>query len=245
MNPTNMRVATWNLERPKLRGWLKNPCIIEKIKEVDADVWILTETNAAITPGDDYFSVATLPVHNYHSLGENFTTIWSRFRMQRKIITFDPEFSVCVEIESPLGPMIVYGTIITYANDKGPDGKSRRWEEHRKSILRHSEDWKRIRSEYTDHHFVVGGDFNQSRDGSGWYEDKDSVELLTNALQKSSLVCITEEKTKLKTRSSIDHICVSEGLVADFSVWEGTTDGNQKLSDHNGVLVDLRLENVS
>ena len=46
---------------------------------------------------------------------------------------------------------------------------------------------------------------------------------------------------KLKSRASIDHICISEELIADFSVWEGTTVDNQKMSDHNGLLVDLRL----
>jgi len=242
MNIPNMLIATWNLERPKLRGWARNPRIMDKIKEVEADVWILTETNAAINPGDLYFSLATLPIPKYHSLGENFTTIWTTSRLIRKIQTFDPEFAVCVEIESPLGPMIVYGTIITYANDRGPNNNSKRWQEHQKSILKHSEDWQRIRSEFPDHHFIVGGDFNQSRDGSGWYEDAESVQLLTNALKQSSLVCVTEKNTKLVSRSSIDHICISEGMIADFSVWEGTADDNQKMSDHNGVMVDLRLE---
>lgn len=245
MNAPNMRIATWNLERPRLQGWIKNPRIIDKINEVNADLWILTETNASIVPSDEYFSVATLPVQNYHSLGENFTTIWTKLRLIRKIQTFDPEFAVCVEIESPIGPMIIYGTIITYANDRGPNNNSKRWQEHRKSILKHSEDWQRIRSKFPDHHFIVGGDFNQSRDGSGWYEDAESVQLLTNALKQSSLVCVTEEKTKLKNRASIDHICISKGLTADFSVWEGTTDDNQKMSDHNGVLVDLRLDDIS
>jgi len=44
------RIATWNLERPKLNGWKKNPLIQEKINEIDADIWILTETNASIAP---------------------------------------------------------------------------------------------------------------------------------------------------------------------------------------------------
>lgn len=246
MNATHIRIATWNLERPKLRGWTKNPRIMDKIKEVNADVWILTETNAAITPGDEYFSAATLPVPIYHSLGENFTTIWSRLKLVRKIPTFHPDMAICVEIESPFGQMIVYGTIITYANDRGPKGNSKRWKEHRKSILRHSDDWYLIRNQFPDHHFVAGGDFNQSRDGSGWYEDKKSVQLLTDGLQRSSLICVTEDDVrkngKLKRRASIDHICVSEGLTADFSVWEGANDDNQKMSDHNGVMVDLRLE---
>jgi len=133
---------------------------------------------------------------------------------------------------------------ITYANDRGPKNISKRWVEHRKSILKHSENWQRIRTDYPDRHFVVGGDFNQSRDGSGWYEDAESVQLLTDALQKSSLTCVTDldvrKEGMLESRASIDHICLSEGLEADFSVWEGSTSDNLRMSDHNGVLIDLR-----
>jgi exonuclease III len=239
-----MRIATWNLERPKLNGWSRNPHIIDKIKEVNADLWILTETNVAISPGDNYFSAATLPVPNYHSLGESFTSIWTKWRMLRLIPTFDAEMAICIEVESPFGPMIVYGTIITYANDPGTKNTSKRWVEHRKSILQHAKNWVRIRREFPQHHFVVGGDFNQSRDGSGWYEDKEAVQLLTDALQQASLICVTDKdmrkEGKLKNRASIDHICISEALVADFSVWEGTTEDNQRMSDHNGVMVELR-----
>lgn len=238
-----IRIATWNLERPKLQGRKRNPCIIDKIQEVNADLWILTETNASISPGDDYFSAATLPVPNYHSLGESFTTIWTKWRMIRQIHTFDPECAICVEVESPLGLMVVYGTIITYANDRGTDGKSKRWVEHRKSIRKHSDDWQRIRREFPNHYFIVGGDFNQSRDGSGWYENEESLGLLTEALSASRLNCVTScRMPELTTRSTIDHICVSEGLIAHASAWEGT-ESNQRLSDHNGVMVDIRYVN--
>lgn len=238
-----MRIATWNLERPKLQGLARNSHIVEKIREVNADIWILTETNAAVSPGDAYFSAATLPEPKYHSLGESYTAIWTTWRMLRMIPTFD-DMAICVELETPVGRMLVYGTIITYANDRGPKNTSKRWVEHRKAILKHSEDWQRIRKDYPDHHFIVGGDFNQSRDGSGWYEDHDSVLLLTDALQQASLTCVTDldmrKEGKLKNRASIDHICISEGLIADFSVWEGTTDDSQRMSDHNGVLVELK-----
>lgn len=55
MTKSSLRIATWNIERPKLNGWKRNPKIAEKIREIDADVWILTETNAAIVPTSSRF----------------------------------------------------------------------------------------------------------------------------------------------------------------------------------------------
>jgi endonuclease/exonuclease/phosphatase family metal-dependent hydrolase len=143
--------------------------------------------------------------------------------------------------------MIVYGTIITYANDKGTSGKSKRWQEHRKEIAKQAKDWIEIRNQHPDHFFVIGGDFNQSRDGSGWYEDSSAVTDLSNALTTASLKCVTQknfQKTLGLSRSTIDHICLPISFpddCANADAWEGIVDG-QKLSDHNGILVDIAVD---
>jgi len=56
----------------------------------------------------------------YHAVGESFAAIWSKWPIRRAVPTFDPYFAVCAEIDSPAGPLLVFGTIITYANDRGP-----------------------------------------------------------------------------------------------------------------------------
>ena len=244
----NLRIATWNLERPKPNAHSKNSRRIEKIREINADIWVLTETSSAIALAG-YDSLASESQPGYHSIGESFATIWSRWPVRRKLPTFDPFFNVCAEVESPAGPMIVFGTIITYANDKGPDGKARRWEEHRKSIGSHRADWLRLRQEFPNHLFCVAGDFNQSRDGSGWYEDAESVKILSAALDGSDLQCVTEDDMRangtLKSRASIDHICLSKSLVSQgitVGVWEGTTDDGCQMSDHNGVVISINAQ---
>ena len=90
--------------------------------------------------------------------GENFTTLWSRWPILQALPTFNPALAVCAEIASPAGPLIVFGTIITYANDPGPLKTARRWEEHRKSIDAHAADWQALRQRFPDHHFCVAGD---------------------------------------------------------------------------------------
>lgn len=164
---TTMRIATWNLERPKQNGHSKNLRRIEKIREIDADLWVLTETHSAIAL-DGYACLATPSQLGYHAKGESFATIWSRWPIRQAVPTIDPYFAVCAEVDSPAGPMLVFGTIITYASDPGRNGNSRRWEEHRKSVVSHASDWRRLREQFQTHLVCVAGDFNQSRDGSGW-----------------------------------------------------------------------------
>jgi hypothetical protein len=178
MSSTRFRIATWNLERPKQNGWIKNQRRLNKIHEIDADVWVLTETNKAIELPSDYKPIASSS-YQEHTAGENLSTIWSRWKVLCSLPTFDPTYAVCAEIDSPFGAMIIYGTVITYANDPGITGTAKRWEEHRRSIQQHHEDWLRIQKQYPNHLMCIAGDFNQSRDRSGWYEEKQSVQMLT------------------------------------------------------------------
>ena len=240
---SGLRIATWNLERPKQNGHSRNLRRIEKIHEINADLWVLTETRSAIAL-DGYSCLASPSQPGYHSNGESFAAIWSRWPIRRAVPTFDPYFAVCAEVNSPAGPMLVFGTIITYANDPGSDGTSRRWEEHRKSIASHASDWNRLRDEYPNHLFCVAGDFNQSRDGSGWYEDAESVRKLSLALDQSSLQCVTELDMQAHglSRATVDHICLSRELairVRAIGAWEGKTNDGSKTSDHNGVFIDV------
>jgi hypothetical protein len=238
------RIATWNLERPKQNGGVKNQRRLNKIYEINADVWVLTETNAAIELQDDFTSLTSSPCE-WHQSGESLSTIWAKWEVLHPITTFDPHWAVCTEVNSPFGAMIIYGTVITYANDKGVSGTAERWEEHRRLIQRHHEDWSRIQKLYPDHLMCIAGDFNQSRDCSGWYEEKQSVEMLSAALCDLSLVCVTEENFQKKgfSRSTVDHICLSKSLLPymlEVGAWEGKNLNGEKMSDHNGVFVDLQ-----
>lgn len=240
------RIATWNLERPKHNGQIKNQRRLDQIHKIGADLWVLTETNSAIDLRSGYTPIAS-SVYEYYGVGENLATIWSRGKVLSRLTTFDPDYAVCAEVASPWGAMIVYGTVIPYANDKGASGTAKRWEAQRRSIQQHHEDWLRIQQQYPDHLICIAGDFNQSRDGSGWYEDQQSVELLSMALQDLSLVCVTEEDFQATglSRSTIDHICLSKSLlpqVVAVGAWEGSTPETGSMSDHNGVFVDLRVE---
>lgn len=60
-----LRIATWNLERPSLRGHTRNPRLLARLRATDADLWVLTETNRAIAL-DGYAALASPSVAGYH-----------------------------------------------------------------------------------------------------------------------------------------------------------------------------------
>jgi endonuclease/exonuclease/phosphatase family metal-dependent hydrolase len=93
------------------------------------------------------------------------------------------------------------------------------------------------------------GDFNQDRDGSGWYGSRRGRELLTEALAAARLVCVTSEDVvaagKLRRNHLVDHIAISEDWHRTFrievSCWEPTDVDGTKLSDHPTVAIDLSV----
>ena len=245
-----IRVATWNLERPGKSQTGRLPKILDRIQQVDADIWILTETNEIIVPGSDYAGFASPPVEGLHRKGEHWTTIWSRFPVIGVIPTHAPEIAVCVEIDSPIGPLVVYGNVLPYHADRTSDGY-RSWQSHYESIPKHGVDWRKIRDEYPKHLICVAGDLNQSRDdrrwdGRLWYGTQKGRTMLTNTLAECDHACVTEEDFvstgKLMSRSSIDHICIDVDHVTSVlkvDAWEPYDSDGTRLSDHNGVSVDI------
>jgi endonuclease/exonuclease/phosphatase family metal-dependent hydrolase len=240
MTKPPLRIATWNIERPTLNGWKRNPQIAKKIREIDADVWILTETNASIIPTSNrfpeigYVSLASLPTKElFHKLGERCTAIWSRYGIRQAIETYDDGTAVCAEIDTPRGPMIVYGTILTYANDTGPNGKSKKWVEHRKAIADHSEDWTKIAAKFPQHSLCIAGDFNTSFCDNYYAAETNRSDLLV-VLEALEMRILTADVAQ-----NIDHVAVSQPLVKDCAVSVAIWNEDKQLSDHIGVCVEI------
>src|SRR5689334_7011584 len=175
-------IATWNLARPGAARYRRNQAILDKIAEVNADIWVLTETNESIQP-DGYVCLAT-PATSLRRSGERATMIWSRWPMQEVPIFTDlpetetsprvwPSYTVssrdtapavCAIVNIPGKPLLVYGTIITYFGDRGPSGQSKYNVEQCISIAAHQRDWQRIRSLYPDLPMIAAGDFDATCD---------------------------------------------------------------------------------
>jgi len=186
-----IRVATWNLDHA-YNSSRPVHLQIETILKIDPDILILTETCATVdlTPYGFVPPIYTTP----HTDQKYYSAIWSKFPVIRTFPTFDGELAVCAKIITPLGAMLVYATIVTYHADRGPTGNSPTWFEHHKSIDLHGEDWLMLAGEAAGLPLIVGGDFNQTRDGSKAYCSKggESIDRLTKELLRNNLVCLTE-----------------------------------------------------
>lgn len=116
-----MRIATWNLQRLEKR---KNQLILDKLIDIDADILVLTETNAIIQL-DNYTCISTdfLPADfdniRYRN-GENRVSILTKYKATTRHKTFDSFTTVCTDIETPFGLLTVYGSIIGVFGNRQP-----------------------------------------------------------------------------------------------------------------------------
>lgn len=246
-SPHSIRIVTWNVERPRTGSLTRNAIINAKLREVDPDIAILTETHCHIQLDTTFHSCATAIsaenqwryLNNPHTPGEHCCIIWSRWPIARTLPTADPDHAVCAEISTPGGPLLVYGSIITWHADKGSDGTAHNWTEHHKAIEWHGRDWARLGGGLP---LCAAGDFNTTLDGT-YYGTRHGRDLLRAALSESDLVCVTE-----RLPQTIDHICLSRpwaDLVERCFRWQAYGARERPISDHYGVGVDLWLPGAS
>jgi endonuclease/exonuclease/phosphatase family metal-dependent hydrolase len=244
-----MRIATWNVERPKPTGWRVPPAQLRRMAEVDADIWVLTETHVDHAPSADHAHSVFSPPHDVRRPNrERWTGIWSRWPLTQ--IT-DPAAhrrgTVAAIVEAPSGRLVVYGTVIAWANEPLHDdgSKARMWDVHRTEIERQGAEWVVLRTAYPTLPMVVAGDFNQDRDGSGWYGTHGVRAQLGEWLDRSGLVCVTDMDVVtsglLKSHHLVDHICTTADVAERVKVrcWESVDETRQRLSDHPTVAIDF------
>ena len=257
---TKYRIANWNLERPR-KGSKRTLLTIEKINEINADIFVLTESSDAINLIPEYSGIKSIPFDK--SPKENWVAIWTKWEITTPIQTFDPKRTACGLVNSPFGELIIYGTIIPYhmagvSGNRYEQTGYKTWQLHEEDILSQSQDWNRIQLLYPDAALVVLGDFNQTRDNlPKGYGTINGREVLSKELERNNLNCLTGidfsktgqltvDPKKGKVRRNIDHICVSINLLSKFenlqvSAWNHFNNDDVYMSDHNGVLIDFEI----
>jgi len=251
------KIATWNVERPK-KGTEKTALAISKIKEVNADILVLTENATSVSLTELYpFSVHSLAYERTPE--EHWVSIFSKWEIIQQIRTFDNYRTACAVIKAPFGEIAVFGTIIPY-HQAGVSGVRygnlgfKQWEYHEKDLHQQAKDWKRI-AEETQIPLWVMGDFNQSRYNHKGYGTEKVRLLLSDYLNKLHLTCVTEgdlsaflhpDPIKNKIRNNIDHICVSNSLLEEMKqykvgAWDHFNEEGKYMSDHNGVFITFEL----
>lgn len=247
----NLRIATWNLDRPTIRKTYRADKQKDLLKLINADILILTETDASFCPPDLPYSAVPEGDPEYHKRSEVYAAIWSRYPMhQIQTVPDNRYFTVCAEIRDhpTCGNIIVYGAIMTYKMDGVREKKAKPWEMHLNAVRSQTAEWARLRERYPHHMMIVAGDFNESLNGQNWYGIQIAKDTIHNALVSNGMECLTSADV-IKTfneniplsRTTVNHICITASQTNHKDVWgwEGTV-SNAVLSDHNGVFVDIK-----
>jgi len=226
MSEQNLRIATWNVERPTLFS-NRVPAINAELKKVAADIFILTETNSCISPGEGYSVCSTLPLApdkdgDYYKQGELRVSIYSVFPIKESLPVTNPDTTVCALIDTPYGPLAVYGCIIgIHGRGKGFDI----------DLQQQIEDLSLLSKQ---HQVCYAGDFNVSFCDK-YYTKKEAKKLLEESFSKYTMRNLTAD-----IPANIDHIAISEAFLKGTSIQKSCWNEEKKLSDHKGVMVTLQ-----
>ena len=242
-----MRIATWNLESVRKLSPKREAAFLQSMAEVDADVWVLTETWVIYGPGAPYRLAAQSGQAN-DLMGRPdrcWVSIWVRSNLVTRTMEVwgQQDRMACGRIEMrQKQDVVVVGTVLPWAADKlwpGADGFC--------AVLEvQMAQWASLRGAPGACTFIAAGDFNQSLPHQRWYGSKKGEIALNNALKKHDLLCLTTGNVALANRPRIDHICAGRSaLQSSFATqvndWPIPTVNEKPITDHFGVFVDLDL----
>jgi endonuclease/exonuclease/phosphatase family metal-dependent hydrolase len=166
----------------------------------------------------------------------------------RRLPVRDEERTVAAVIETPVGLLMVFGTVLPWHCDRGRherDAVVPNWSEHYRVIVEQAEEWRALRSAYPDAALCVAGDLNVNLGGPHYFGTNRGRDLLREAMQQNGLACTTETDripVGMLAYPPIDHILISNHLADRTLVvagWEGRTRDGVRLSDHSGLAVEL------
>ncbi len=244
--PTSLKLATWNLAAPATPG--RREILRAHTDRQQADIWVLTETHDAFTPGLPFSTSSAPGQDGTHAPEHRWVTIWSRYPLE-PILTSDPQRTAAARITSPTGsPFLVHGTVLPWIGSTWRDHPSAGGVAFREALSLQIEDWMQLRRVYPADEIFVLGDLNQDLVGSPHYygsrENRDAVEY---ALARAGLTALTAGDADPVRRDSapcagIDHICArrdSTWRASRTERWPELPVPQPSLSDHFGVSVLL------
>ena len=216
-----MKIATWNIER--LKSSKKLAGIIAQLHAIDADLLILTEADERVILPQYENVLMSEPLNApYYNTHEHRTIIYSKYKLIGTDNTYDGETAVCACLETPNGPLAVYGTIIGIHGNRRPSFK------------------ENLEEQLLDFDFIshkmplcIAGDFNISF-SDNYYFVKHGRDSLNACFARNNLVNLTTELPE-----AIDHIVLSKSFVGNRTVKLTEWNLDKSLSDHKGVCVEL------
>jgi hypothetical protein len=244
-----MKVATWNLERvepqtsqaERQQGW---------IQRIDADIWVFTETDQAISPGPTYRSISSGEPDRPSRHSERWIQIWVRNGEVSPVTSSDEARTACALVKTNTGAdCLIYGTVLPWVGSVWRNVSSS--EAFAAALYHQQADWQRLMREYPNVPFILAGDFNQDLNNLPYYGSRRNKQALRQALADSQLACLTcgnRDPVRRVTggqHSNIDHICVSLHRGSEFLesfAWPQNLNALRGISDHFGVGIEVELK---
>jgi endonuclease/exonuclease/phosphatase family metal-dependent hydrolase len=215
--------------------------------KISPDVWVLTETSRTLQPGPGYSLVASSSdAPDRTNRGECWVAIWSRLHATPITLSADPERSGAIRLQHAIGSTLVVGTVLPWLSDRR-HAPARGADAFCDVLTRQAAEWRQLQVANPGAALCVAGDFNQDLAPSHYYGSKRGRVSLDCALGETGLVCLTagayDPLAMVPDRASIDHICVSESLIANgrpqVLVWPEPSLVSERLTDHFGVCAEL------
>ncbi|SEG55140.1 Endonuclease/Exonuclease/phosphatase family protein [Halpernia humi] len=220
-----MKIISWNVERPKINQFEKINFIENIIKENNADLIFLRETNSILNFGKEYFKLESniLPEffeNQTYFKGENRVTIYSKYEILEEIKTYDNFTCISGKIKTEFGELVLFGSIIGSFGGRDQYFKN--------DLLNQKKEIENLKS-----NICFSGDFNISFSGFK-YPSKVIVSETMKFFEDNDLAILTKEN-----KDCAIHIVLNNEFLKDKIYTNKMIEIDRKFSDHNLVICEI------
>ncbi len=223
-----MKIATWNVERYQRK--YKQSVIVNECLRIDADILILTEADTRIElPAYQSVSMTEhacsimVPGNNtplIYSPTERRVMLFSKYPIVEAIETYDSRISLAAELDTPCGPLVIYGTIMGCLGWKG---------NFHQEVSNTLADIEALVT--TGKSVCLIGDYNCSF-SDNYFCNAFAKEKILASFDSTGISLLTAGQ-----HDCIDHIAISKYFVNGNPVTVQEWNLDCKLSDHKGIAV--------
>ncbi|MBU6284147.1 endonuclease/exonuclease/phosphatase family protein [bacterium] len=233
-------LATWNLEWAKPA---KRDAIRDRIGAWQSDILVVTEGDHGVLPsGGHVADGGTTWGYPVVKAERRKVILWSRWPLEH-VSTDVPTDVRCgrlvdATVASPVGPVRVLAVCIPWRDAHvrtGIDPHGRPWREHRRFVA-HLGDV--IAGHPVGTPLVVMGDFNQRLPRARQPAEVHGA--LVAALGPLTVVTAGANPLPGLSRREVDHVAISDDLVAEEVFGVDRHDAGRTLSDHDAVIARVR-----
>ena len=232
-----LSLVNWNVEWAT-RGSPRSVEIRRRIERHDPEIVCLTEAVIGLSPGDGH-TICSQEDYGYPIReGRRKVQLWSKRPWERVDDVGDrsmpPGRFVAGVTDTSIGQVTVIGICIPWSGSRVRDSEDGRkmWEDHRDYLV----GLDSVLSRPLPDRLIVMGDFNQRISQRGYTP----VELRM-ALSRAIPDGMTTATSTLghQGRRSIDHIVLTDDLVAESLGVISNMNGARRLSDHFGIFAEV------